>query len=86
MKVTCNICNTKARIYARETISNDFVKLKCQCTNHSCGHRFVSLLTFSHTTCPPAEQLQRALIDSALHAIKSLPIKDKQAIIAHLTS
>lgn len=86
MKVTCNICNSKARIYARETISNDFARLKCQCTNNDCGHRFVSLLTFSHTTCPPAEQLQRALIESAVHAIKQLPLKDKQAIVTNLMS
>lgn len=63
MRVYCRKCYGKGRIASREELSQDFVKLYCQCLDVKCGHTWVSNLTFSHTLNPSAREVDRLLFD-----------------------
>lgn len=63
MRVYCKECGGKGRIASREELSMEFARLYCQCQSATCGHTWVTNLTFSHTLSPSAQAVDRLLFD-----------------------
>lgn len=63
MRVYCTTCGHKGRISSREEVTRVYAKLYCQCLDATCGHTWVSTLTFSHTLRPSAQQLDTLILD-----------------------
>lgn len=84
MLIKCNHCHSKAIIIGRDTVTIDYAKLRCQCTNIDCGHRFLMELSFIKTTTPALNQINRSILDSAMSLLKTLPVEQRQAIIQEL--
>ena len=63
MRINCKECGSKGRITSRDELSREFAKLYCQCGSAQCGHTWVANLTFSHTSSPSAEAVDRLLFD-----------------------
>ncbi|GAB5994089.1 Ogr/Delta-like zinc finger protein [Aeromonas enteropelogenes] len=56
MRVMCIECGGKGRIKKTYRMSQGVANLYCQCTDPTCGHTWVSTLSFSHTLTPSAKQ------------------------------
>lgn len=63
MRVYCKECGGKGRIASRDELSMEFARLYCQCLSPTCGHTWVTNLTFSHTLSPSAQAVDRLLFD-----------------------
>lgn len=81
MLISCNYCGKKARVISRYTISADYSKLYCRCTNSDCNHKFSMLLTFDSTLQPPFDVTQKIIIETALSVLKNLPKKERQLVL-----
>ncbi|MGO2714182.1 ogr/Delta-like zinc finger family protein [Pseudomonas helleri] len=73
-------CGHKGRIRDSTKHSADFVTLYCDCLDPSCGHRWVSNLTFSRTISPSALDGERLLFDR----LRALPKQQVRELLDQL--
>ncbi|WP_433736433.1 ogr/Delta-like zinc finger family protein [Pseudomonas putida] len=82
MRIYCRECSGKGRIASREELSLEFARLYCQCLSVSCGHTWVTTLTFSHTLRPSAEVVDRLLFDR----LRDMPRAKQRELFEQLAS
>ncbi|MBA1229279.1 ogr/Delta-like zinc finger family protein [Pseudomonas viridiflava] len=83
MRIKCTSCAHKGRISSREEVTAQYVKLYCQCLDASCGHTWVSTLTFSHTLRQSARQI--GTLDTALFdRLSAMPVEQQLEILQQL--
>lgn len=80
MRVYCKECGSKGRIASRDELSKEFAKLYCQCGEPTCGHTWVTNLTFSHTLSPSAQAIDRLLFDR----LREMPWVEQRELFEHL--
>jgi hypothetical protein len=81
MRVYCTTCGHKGRISSRDNVTRAYAKLYCQCLDATCGHTWVSELSFSHTLRPSAQHLDTLLLDR----FKSLPAAKQKELFEHMS-
>ena len=80
MRICCRECGSKGLIKDSDELSRDFVKIYYTWSSIHCGHRWVSSVTFSHTTTPSSEQVDRLIFDR----LRELPKAKQREIFAQL--
>ena len=80
MRVYCRECGSKGLNKGSDHPSPDFVKIYYTCSSVHCGHRWVSTVTYSHTTTPSSEKIDRIIFDR----LRELPKAKQREIFAQL--
>lgn len=80
LQLTCRECGEKSIITHTDKAHPDFYTLYCACKNKQCEHKWVSHLTYSHTT-KAANTSKFGLFSALLAELPQTDLENIQQII-----